>query len=240
MVKNVNLYYQLLVIVLITIIFASCAAAPAATQPVSATVVPIAAMKIVDIVAIHEWKPLQEAKLICAVENANDKILKFSWSSEQGTIEGEGMEVTWVAPETPGDYKVTVTVSNTKGEGTSFSKSFKVTSNPFNNDTPDSTIYLNLSLPSTVAVEAKAHPKVWTTSEIECIVPGKDASELAFNWSAPTGKLAGNGLADGKASRVGWIAPGVAGDYKVSVTVSDKSGNVASGEVNFNVYCCKP
>jgi hypothetical protein len=57
---------------------------------------------------------------------------------------------------------------------------------------------------------------------------------------APTGKLAANGLAEGKANRVGWISPGVAGDYKVLVTVTDKSGNSASGEVNFNVYCCKP
>ena len=240
MMKNVNVCYQLLVMVLITVISASCATAPATIKPVNTPSASNAAIKVIDIVGIHEWKPLQEATLICAVEDTNDNTLKYSWSAEQGTINGEGKEVIWTAPETPGDYKVTVDISNIKGEGVSFSKSFKVTNNPYNNDTPDSTIYLNLSLPSTVPVEAKAHPRIWTTSEIECIVPGKDASELTFHWSAPTGKLAGNGLADGKASRVGWISPGVAGDYKVSVTVSDKSGNLASGEVNFNVYCCKP
>ena len=240
MTKNINKIYQLLAIVLITAISASCAAAPMTIKPVNAPIASNAAMKVADIVGIQEWKPLQEATIICAVEDTNDNTLKYSWSAEQGTIRGEGKEVIWIAPGTPGNYKVTVEVSNTRGEGTSFSKSFKVTANPYNNDTPDSTIYLNLSLPSTVPVEAKAHPRVWTTTEIECIVPGKDASELTFRWYAPTGKLAGNGLADGKAGRVGWIAPGVGGDYKVSVTVSDKSGNSASGEVNFNVYCCRP
>ena len=240
MTKNTNKIYQLLAIVLIATISASCAAAPVAIKPVNAPIASNAAMKVVDIVGIHEWKPSQESTLICAVEDTNDNILKYSWSTEQGTIKGEGKEVTWIAPNTPGDYKVTVEVSNTRGEGTSFSKSFTVTNNPYNNDTPDSTIYLNLSLPSTTVVEAKSHPKVFTTSEIECVVAGKDASELTYKWTAPTGKLAANGLAEGIANRVGWISPGVAGDYKVSVTVTDKSGNSASGEVNFNVYCCKP
>jgi hypothetical protein len=240
MMKNINGYYQLLVMILITVISASCAAAPVTIKPVNAPSASNKTMKVVDIVGIHEWKPLQEAAIICAVEDTNDNILKYSWTAEQGTIKGEGKEVIWIAPSTPGNYKVNVEVSNTRGEGTSFSKSFKVTDNPYNNDTPDSTIYLKLSLPSTTVVEAKSHPKVFTTTEIECVVEGKDASELTYKWMAPTGKLAANGLAEGRANRVGWISPGVAGDYKVSVTVTDKSGNSASGEVNFNVYCCKP
>ncbi|MCX6005675.1 MAG: hypothetical protein NTZ34_00210 [Chloroflexi bacterium] len=240
MMKNMSKIYQLLAILLIMAISVSCAGAPATIKPVNIPPASSAALKAIDIVGIREWKPLQEGTLNCALDGDDDNTLKYTWSAEQGTIKGEGKEVTWIAPNIQGDFKVTVEVSNPKGEGTSFSRSFKVTDNPYNNFTPDATIYLNLSLPSTSVVTGSGHPKVFTTSEIECVVAGKDASELTFKWTAPTGKLAGNGLADGKSSRVGWIAPGVAGNYKVSVTVTDKSGNSASGEVNFNVYCCRP
>ncbi len=238
--KSTRKIYQLLAIVLIAAVSASCAGAPASITPVNTPPASGAELKVIDIVGMREWKPLQEGTLICALDSDDDNTLKYTWLPDQGTIKGEGKEVTWIAPNIPGDFKVTVEVSNPSGKGTSFSKSFKVTDNPYNNYTPDSTIYLNLSLPSMSVVTGSGHPKVYTTSEIECVVAGKDASELTYKWTAPTGKLAGNGLADGKASRVGWIAPGVAGDYKVSVTVTDKSGNSAGGEVNFNVYCCKP
>jgi hypothetical protein len=197
-----------------------------------------AAPNVADIVGIHELKPSQESTLICA--SGDDDTLVYSWSAEKGTIKGEGRQVTWVAPDTTGDYAITVKVTNTQGRATTFKKTFKVTDNPFNNDTPDATVYLTLTLPSTELVTQKGHPKIWTFSEIECVVPGADESGLTYQWTAPTGKLAGNGLAEGRAKRVGWIAPGIAGPYKVSVTVTDKSGNKASGEVNFDVYCCRP
>jgi hypothetical protein len=195
------------------------------------------APKVADIVGVHEWKPSQEGPLICASEDING--LSYSWSAENGTIKGEGKQITWTAPATPGDYAIVVKVTNMQGSQTTFKKTFKVTDNPFNNDTPDRTIYLKLSPPATSVVSEKSHPKIWTTTEIECVVAGTDESGLTYQWTAPTGKLAGIGLADGKAKKVGWIAPGVAGPYKVSVTVTDKSGNKATGEVNFDVYCCK-
>jgi len=45
-------------------------------------------------------------------------------------------------------------------------------------------------------------------------------------------------LNDGTASKVNWIAPGVGGDFKVHVIVTDSSGNEAKGTVNFEVFCC--
>jgi hypothetical protein len=240
MIKNISKYCRPLAVIFIIAALACCAGAPASVTPANKPPAASTAPKVIDIVGLSEWKPLQEGRLICAVDTDDDSTLKYSWSSEQGTITGSGKEVTWTAPDSTGDYKVTVAVSNPKGEGTTFSKSLKVTADPYNNDTPDSTIYLKLSLPSTVVVTGAGHPRVWSTSEIECVVPGKDASELTYKWTAPTGKLSGNGLAEGKSNRVGWIAPGVAGDYKVSVVVTDKQGNSAGGEVNFNVYCCHP
>ncbi|MBN1375496.1 MAG: hypothetical protein JXA01_05015 [Dehalococcoidia bacterium] len=233
-------FYQTTAIIIILSTALSCAEPPPSVTSANNTAPATVSLKVIDIVGIHEWKPLQESTLICALEEESDSTLKYSWSAEQGTINGQGKQATWIAPEIPGSFRVTVEVSDAGGKGTTFSKAFKVTTNPYNNDTPDSTIYLKFNLPSSTVVTGAAHPKVFTTSEIQCVVEGSRASDLTYQWTSPTGKLIGNGLEEGKASRVGWIAPGIAGDYKVSVIVSDKSGNSASGEVNFDVYCCRP
>ena len=234
---NISRWVVVTVIVSVLSVIVSCTSSLPTAKSISPADSQNSPPKVVDIVGIREWKPLQEGTLICASEDAAN--LKYSWSAEQGTIKGEGKQVTWIAPNAPGNYDITVQVSNPRGKETTFRKSFKVTTNPYNNDTPDKTIYLQLTLPSSAVITEKAHPRIWTTSEIECVVTGANESDLTYRWSAPTGKLAGNGLADGKAKRVGWIAPGVGGLYKVSVVVTDMNGNEANGEVNFDVYCCK-
>lgn len=215
----------------------SCAPSHPTATPVNQASSQNSRPAFIDMVGSREWKPMQEGPLQCVSEEEGN--LAYAWSADKGTIKGEGKQVTWVAPDSPGEYVVTVKVTNPKGKETIFKRSFKVTDNPYNNNTPDRTIYLQLFLPSGYVVTEKSHPRIWTTTEIECVVPGADESNLSYQWTAPTGKLAGNGLAEGKAKRVGWIAPGVGGQYTVSVIVTDKSGNKATGEVNFDVYCCK-
>jgi hypothetical protein len=218
---------------------AGCSSPPTARPPVATAPVSLTP-KVLDIVGARELKPLQESALVCATTNDSGSGFTYVWSAEKGTINGDGRQVKWVAPDSQGDWAITVTVSNEKGDKDTFTKKFKVTDNPFNSNTVDSTIYLQLSMQPGNKVTATSRPKIWTTSEIQCNVQSDDPSSLSYQWTAPTGKLAGNGLNEGKASRVGWIAPGVAGQYSVSVAVTDKSGNVAHGEVNFDVYCCKP
>jgi hypothetical protein len=217
---------------------AGCSNAPTARPPVSSQALS-PKPKVIDIVGIREWKPSQESTLVCAATDDPDGTFIYAWSAEKGTIKGNGRQVTWAAPDSLGDYAITVKVSNTKGESAEFSKKFKVTDNPFNSNTADTTIYLKLALNSGNTVSEARTTRIWTTTEIECVLEGVDPATLNYQWNAPTGKLAGNGLNDGKASRVGWIAPGVAGQYKVSVTVTDKTGGIASGEVNFDILCCK-
>ncbi|MCX5993471.1 MAG: hypothetical protein NT177_04545, partial [Chloroflexi bacterium] len=77
------------------------------------------------------------------------------------------------------------------------------------------------------------------TSEIQCVIPDRDLSEFTYTWAANAGKLMANGLSEGKASRVGWLAPGVGGQYVVGVLITDKAGNKAIGEVTFEVLCCR-
>ena len=93
-----------------------------------------------------------------------------------------------------------------------------------------------MSLTGNEIAKAWTTVRVTETREIQCSVENQDLAELTFKWSSPVGKLAGNNLAEGKASRVGWIAPGTPGQYTVGVTVTDKNGRSVKSEVNFDVF----
>jgi len=218
---------------LLLLIGAACAAQPAMPSQ------PVIQGMLVTIVGVSEVKPSTESALVCGVSNTSNTDFTYAWSVDQGTIKGEGNKATWLTPSAPGDYAVTVAVTDKQGKTTTVSRTFKVTTDPFNNETPDATIYLRFNLPEDKGpVQNPKKLKIWTPSEIECIVADRDYSELNFKWTSPGGKLLGEEIAEGKAHRVGWIAPGQAGLYKVTVTVTDTAGNSSTGEVNFDIYCC--
>jgi hypothetical protein len=227
-----------IIMAMVIILYGACTpAAPVRTlSPVpSLNSAPVA----VSIIGGSEWKPSTEGSVICEASDPDGDKLSYIWSAENGTIKGEGNKVIWVTPDTTGDYAVTVRVIDGKGGEATASKSFKVVSNSYGNDSPDMPIYLKLVIPSGSVVKESRRVRIWTTSEIQCIVQNVDAAELTYKWSSPVGKLNGNDIAAGKASRVGWTSPGVAGTYTVGITVIDKSGNEAKGEVTFEVLCCK-
>jgi hypothetical protein len=221
------------------IVVSACAAAPTSTGPVTTGASTPAAFKVLGIMGISEIKPSTVDNLTCVTSDDAAKDLNYTWTSADGTIQGSGRQVAWLAPETPGDYAISVKVTS-GGQQDTFSRNIKVTTNPFNNDQPDQTIYLKLTLPSTDIVKEGRTIRVWTTEEIQCDVAGSNPADLTYTWTIPGGKLAGNGLSEGKANKVGWIAPGEASDYIVSVVVADKFGNSARGEVDFTVFCCHP
>ena len=228
---------SLAIAVLIAVIFTACAAPAPAVKPRPTAPPPPAIPQILDIVGLREWNPSVESTLLCASKDPDGNPLTYSWSAEKGTIKGEGQKVTWVPPDTVGDYEITVKVSNGKGGEATLSKRFTV-ANPAPPE-PDKTIYLKLSIPSQNVVNAEGRIRMWFTAEIQCDVEGRDPAELTYIWGANGGKLRGTGINEGKASRVGWIAPqGGQDKYKVTVLVTDKAGNQATGEVNFEVLCC--
>ncbi|MGA2368187.1 MAG: hypothetical protein ABSF74_06430 [Dehalococcoidia bacterium] len=240
--SKISRYYKILGITLVlTIISISCSALTPSAQPISSEPVTGSGIKVLGIMGTIEIKPSSEDNLTCVTSvDSSDTSLKYIWSADNGTIRGEGKQIVWVAPDMPGKYTITVNVSNANGDKGTFSRPINVTTNPLNNETPDLTIYLKLTLPSTDIVKEARTVRVWTTQEIQCEVDNSNPANLTYSWTIPGGKLAGDGLSEGKAARVGWIAPGEAADYKVSVVVSDTFGNSARGEVDFNVYCCHP
>ena len=238
MLKIVSRFSLLPVIVALSlVIFVSCAGPQTATGPAAGMSTP-AALKVLGISTLSEIKPSSSDNLTCVTTDDHAQDITYTWTAADGTFQGSGKQVVWIAPETPGDYNISVKISR-NGEEDTFSRSIKVTTNPYNNEQPDTTIYLKFKLPSSDIVSAGEQIRMWSTQDIQCVVDGSNPADLTYTWTSPTGKLVGDGIAEGKASRVGWIAP-EAGLYKVSVVVTDKGGDSAQGEVDFDVYCCHP
>jgi len=236
---RITLYRMLLMVVMAAALMINACAAPApVVKPPSPPPPPSVPQPIIsNILGIREWNPNVESTLLCDASDPDGNPLTYTWTAEKGIIKGEGQRVGWVPPGEVGEYEITVKVINDKGGETYFSKRFAVVNPP--PPPVDNTIYLKLTPPATNVVTASGRVRVLLTSEIQCVVPDRDPSEFTYTWAANAGKLMANELNEGKASRVGWLAPGQAGQYIVGVMVTDKAGNTATGEVTFEVLCCR-
>ena len=237
----INCRFKLLSIV--STILVSALALSCSTQPQEqiAPSPPVNHPPIIDgIASALEWKPSSEGKLLCAATDQDGDALTYTWSAEKGTIKGNGSEAIWIAPDAIGEYEVTVNVTDNKGGEATATKKFKVVVNPYGGEEPDKTIYFRLSLPSSEVVTESRRVRILTTSVVECIPQNRELSQLNFKWITDGGRLMAPDLASGKANSVGWIAPGVAGKFTLTLIVTDESGNEAKGEVNFDVFCCGP
>ena len=178
-----------------------------------------------------------ETLLTCWAVDPDGRKLTYEWSAEDGSVKSDGnKEAYWKTPDKLGSYAITVKVTNDAGLSDSMTKKFSVEEMPATHMYVDNTVYLKLQIPSSEVVKISTRYPVATTVEIQCTVEGREASQLSFKWDAPIGKLSGNGLAEGKASRIGWMAPGTPGQYTVRVIVTDQAGNTATGEVSLEVF----
>ncbi len=223
-------------ILLILVALAACASPAVKPKPVSPPPPGISQPEIMNIIGAQEWNPGKENTLLCAARDPDGNPLTYTWTAENGTIKGDGQKVTWLPPDTTGDYEISVKIDNGKGGEASFSKRFSVT-NPAPPE-PDKTIYLKMSVPSQNTVITQGRVRAFFTIEVQCVVEGADPADLTYTWGVTGGKLMADNLEEGKASRVGWIAPSGGEHYKIAVLVQDKSGNQAKGEVDMEVLCC--
>ena len=223
-------------ILLILVALAACASPAVNPKPVSPPPPGISQPEIMNIIGAQEWNPGKENTLLCAARDPDGNPLTYTWAAENGTIKGDGQKVTWLPPDTTGDYEISVKIDNGKGGVASFSKRFSVVNPP--PPEQDKTIYLKMSVPSTTTAVTQGRVRSFFTIEVQCVIEGADPKDLTYTWSATGGKLLADNLAEGKASRVGWIAPSGGEHYKITVLVQDKSGNQALGEVDMEVLCC--
>ena len=70
------------------------------------------------------------------------------------------------------------------------------------------------------------------TVTLQCNAQNPNGDKLTYAWKALGGKIAGEG------DTVGWISPGVPGDFTVIVTVTDSRGAKAETSIPLKVLCC--
>lgn len=228
--KYNNLIYLAAAISIVALAGLSCAsqAAPQPNRP----------PMISGITGATDWSPNVEDEFICNASDPDGDTLTYRWSADDGTITGAGERITWRSPSAMGKYQITVTVTDSKGLEATMAKDVRVNINADGSTTPDAPVVLNLKVPAKDPVTASKRVRIWTSSTVECRVEGNDVKKLKYTWTPSNGKLQAEGLAEGTASSVTWIAPGAGGEYTLDVVVTDESGNEAKGTVKFDVFCC--
>lgn len=212
----------------------SACAAPQTTQKPQGNRPPL----IEQIEGLTDWSPETTGQFTVVASDPDGDKMAYNWLADNGTLQVNGKSATWTSPATMGKYKITVVVNDGHGGETHGEKEVTVAINSDGSQTPDAPVALKLSIPSSEAVTSSKRVRIWTASAVECIVTGTDSKSLNFAWTTSNGKLQAKGLSEGTASKVTWIAPGVAGNYTVDVVVSDSQGNQAKGSVTFSVFCC--
>lgn len=60
--------------------------------------------------------PLTNTQVTCTAADPDGAALTYKWTSTEGTIEGSGPQITWIAPNQLGWFPIMVTVQNSKGQ----------------------------------------------------------------------------------------------------------------------------
>jgi hypothetical protein len=167
-----------------------------------------------------------ESQVTCKATDADGDTLTYRWSTDGGTIKGEGNSITWVAPDIPDDYTVKVAVIDGKGGEAIKSTTITVTARP--NHPP---VIIKLTKDGNPP-DDENRAREWTTTTIQCTAEDPDGDKLSYLWRATGGKITGG------SNTVGWTAPGVKGEYTVTVIATDGRGGQAEKSITFTVLCC--
>jgi hypothetical protein len=166
--------------------------------------------------------PSGSCQIVCYATDpdGDDDELSYNWSASGGEINGDGATVNWTAPDSPGFYNVTVTVTDSRG----------------GEDTDQITITVRTSNPPTVtSLIAEA---AWTTPsgsiEVTCNATDPDDDELSYEWTATAGGISGTGAV------VNWTAPQEVGIYDITVVVIDGQGSSATKTLPIGVATEQP
>ena len=152
----------------------------------------------------------------CVASDPDGDSLSYIWSASRGNISGEGSVVTWIAPDAPGAYTLTVEVTDGRGgEATT-----QLTINVVAINHPPA--IESLTAEPLQVIQGK-------TSTIKCVASDPNGDELSYLWSATRGNISGQG------SSVVWTAPNTCGTYVITVTVADSRGGEVSEELEVKV-----
>ena len=151
----------------------------------------------------------------CVASDIDGDELNYLWEATGGRLSGKGSAVTWMAPDKPGSYTVTVRLNDGKDGEVTRQIAIEVWDN----------------LPPVIE-KLTAKPPVLEpgkSSTIECVASEADGDELSYDWQATGGSISGKGTA------ITWMAPENTGTYTISVKVSDGKGGEASKKLSLEV-----
>lgn len=211
---------------MLVLVLASACLKPPAPPPAPSTPPPNQKPIVEALTAEKEVATSSASQVTCKATDADGDLLRYVWSVDGGKIEGEGSSITWVAPDTAGEYTIKVTVTDGKGSEVTKSTTITVVARP--NKPPVITKLLIDGSPPGDENRARE----WTTTTLQCIAEDPDGDKLSYLWRATAGKISGQG------STVGWTSPGVTGEYTVTVIVTDGRGGQAQESIIFKVLCC--
>jgi hypothetical protein len=162
-------------------------------------------------------RPGEDIAIECVASDPEGDELSYHWSASSGIILGEGSRVTWIAPNAPGTYVITVEVSDGR-DTVSSPKLLRLEVRP--NEPP---IIDSLTAEETTVLLGRS-------TVIRCEASDPDGDELTYRWTATGGELSGEG------AEVTWTALGGCGDrVTISVSVTDGYGGETSEKMTIRV-----
>lgn len=168
--------------------------------------------------------PLETSQIRCFTAENNDYMLNYEWSATGGQIQGKGDIVAWTAPDTTGEYTITVVVSNNKGGKATSSVTILVTHEP--NRPP--IVHSMTCQDCTNGIEASR----WKSYSILCDASDPEGDNLTYQWSVTIGEIIGDGRL------VTWQTFDESGYAVIMVKVKDDKDNEAEGNLAINISCC--
>ena len=177
-----------------------------------------------DLKAPKQVAPSSSSQISCVATSENDDALSYEWSATGGELEGKADSAIWMAPDTTGDYTVTVVVTDGKGDKATGSVNITVTLKPNRPPVVDSMTCVDCSN----RIEASR----WSQYQIRCDASDLDGDKLNYMWLATIGKIEGDG------PYATWLTLGQYGNALITVIVTDDKGNKAKGYLAINISCC--
>lgn len=146
--------------------------------------------------------------------------LTYNWSASGGVMRARasGESGGWTAPGEPGNYTVTVNVTDEYGDETTGSIVITVRTNSH-------PIITNL----TVCEDWEDWVGPSGNCQLECQAEDPDNDQLTYKWEAEGGNITGEG------SIANWTAPQQPGSYNITVLVEDSMGGMSTASVTIDV-----
>lgn len=175
-------------------------------------------------VATDRIEPGSTIPVSCSASDPDGDALAYTWSASDGQITGAGADVTWLAPDTEGLYRVFVTVDDGRGGAAQASLTLRVRSN----QPPEITVM------QSEVEESDGWVVPGASVYIRCEAIDPDGDALSHRWSATGGAIFGQGAA------VVWQAPPSLGMQWITVVVEDIYGATAERSIPVTVSAAEP